>query len=58
VPVEVTARLLFGALSSAATEIASSPDPKKVGAEIEDVIVRMLVRLRRTDGEEAAPSIG
>ncbi|MEA5364607.1 TetR/AcrR family transcriptional regulator [Amycolatopsis sp., V23-08] len=58
VPVEVTARLLFGALSSAATEIASSPDPKKVGAEIEDVIVRMLVRLRRTDGEEATPSIG
>ncbi|RJQ88074.1 TetR/AcrR family transcriptional regulator [Amycolatopsis panacis] len=53
VPVEVTSRLLFGALSSAATEIASAADPKKVGAEIEDVIVRMLLRVRRPAGEEA-----
>ncbi|SFI87500.1 transcriptional regulator, TetR family [Amycolatopsis sacchari] len=49
VPVEITARLLFGALSSAATEIASSPDPKKVGAEVETVIVQLLTRVRRTD---------
>ncbi|WP_344868101.1 TetR/AcrR family transcriptional regulator [Amycolatopsis ultiminotia] len=51
VPVEVTSRLLFGALSSAATEIASAADPKKVGAEIEDVIVRMLLRVRRPADE-------
>ena len=48
VPVEVTARLLFGALSAAATEIASSPDPKKVGAEVEAVIMQLLNRVRRT----------
>lgn len=48
VPVEITARLLFGALSSAATEIASSPDPKKVGAQVEAVIVQLLTRVRRT----------
>jgi AcrR family transcriptional regulator len=47
VPVEITARLLFGALSSAATEIASSPDPEKVGAQVEQVIVQLLTRLRR-----------
>ncbi|MFD8500307.1 TetR/AcrR family transcriptional regulator [Amycolatopsis sp. NPDC059657] len=47
VPVEITARLLFGALSSAAIEIASSADPKKVGAEIEALIVQLLGRLRR-----------
>lgn len=49
VPVEITARLLFGALSSAATEIASSPDPEKVGAQVESVIIQLLTRVRRTD---------
>lgn len=48
VPVEVTSRLLFGALSSAATEIASSPDPKEVGAQVEAVIMQLLARVRRT----------
>jgi AcrR family transcriptional regulator len=48
VPVEVTSRLLFGALSSAATEIASSPDPKEVGAQVEAVIIQLLTRVRRT----------
>ncbi|MTD58289.1 TetR/AcrR family transcriptional regulator [Amycolatopsis pithecellobii] len=47
VPVEITARLLFGALSAAATEIASSPDPKKVGAQVETVITQLLTRVRR-----------
>ncbi|MFE0028711.1 TetR/AcrR family transcriptional regulator [Amycolatopsis sp. NPDC059021] len=61
VPVDITARLLFGALSSAATEIAGSADPKKVGAEIESVIVRLLERLRETSavnptGKEQAAS--
>lgn len=45
-PVEVTSRLLFGALSAAATEIASSPDPRRVGAEVETVIVQLLNRVR------------
>jgi AcrR family transcriptional regulator len=49
VPVEITARLLFGALFSAATEIAISPDPKKVGDQMEAVITQLLTRLRRTD---------
>ncbi|WP_328607575.1 TetR/AcrR family transcriptional regulator [Amycolatopsis sp. NBC_00345] len=58
VPVEVTARLLFGALSSAATEIASAADPKKVSGEIQDVIVRMLLRIRQPGdtGEQPAAS--
>ncbi|WP_199430226.1 TetR/AcrR family transcriptional regulator [Qaidamihabitans albus] len=47
VPVEVTSRLLFGALSSAATEIASSSEPEKVGAQIEEVIVHLLHQVRR-----------
>lgn len=45
-PVEVTARLLFGALSAAATMIASAEDPKKTGAEVTATIIRMLERLR------------
>jgi AcrR family transcriptional regulator len=59
VPVEITSRLLYGALSSAATAIAGSPDPKKVGAEAEAVIVQLLNRIRRPDapglsGEKAS----
>lgn len=48
VPVEVTARMLFGALSTAATTIASSPEPKKVSGEVETVVVQLLNRIRRT----------
>ncbi|MET9267829.1 TetR/AcrR family transcriptional regulator [Amycolatopsis sp. NPDC004079] len=58
VPVDLTARLLFGALSSAATEIAGAADPKKVGAEIEDVIMRMLFRLRRPAADQERPAAG
>jgi AcrR family transcriptional regulator len=54
VPVEITARLLFGALSSAATEIAGSAEPKKVGAQVEAVIVQLLNRVRRTVPEASA----
>ncbi|TVT36032.1 TetR/AcrR family transcriptional regulator [Amycolatopsis rhizosphaerae] len=50
VPVEITSRMLFGALFAAATEIASSTDPKKVGEQVEGVIVQLLNRLRRTGG--------
>lgn len=45
-PVEVTARLLFGALSAAATMIAGAEDQKKTGAEVTATIIRMLERLR------------
>lgn len=48
VPVEVTARMLFGALSTAATTIASSAEPKKVSEEVETVITQLLNRIRRT----------
>ncbi|SFB35727.1 transcriptional regulator, TetR family [Amycolatopsis marina] len=56
VPVEITARLLFGALSSAATAIAGSADPKKVGAEVEAVIVQLLNRIRRPGDDSASPA--
>jgi AcrR family transcriptional regulator len=45
-PVEATARLLFGALTAGATTIARSDDPKKTGAEVSTTIIRMLERLR------------
>jgi AcrR family transcriptional regulator len=47
-PLDITSRLLFGALSAAATEIAGSADPERVGAEVETAIVGLLTRLRRT----------
>ena len=46
-PLDVTSRLLFGALFAAATEIASSPDPQRVGAEVETAIVQLLNLVRR-----------
>jgi AcrR family transcriptional regulator len=48
VPVEITSRLLFGALSAAATEIAGSADPQRVGEQVEAVIVQLLTSVRRT----------
>lgn len=53
VPVEITARLLFGALSSAATAIAGAEDQKKVGAEVEAVIIQLLNRIRRPADDRA-----
>jgi AcrR family transcriptional regulator len=56
-PVEVSARLLFGALTAGATVIARADDPKKAGAEVSTTIVRMLERLRRPDAPtEAEPN--
>jgi AcrR family transcriptional regulator len=56
-PVEVSARLLFGALTAGATVIARADDPKKAGAEVSTTIVRMLERLRRPDAAtEAEPN--
>lgn len=46
VPVEITSRLLFGALSSAATEIASSPEPERVGEQVQQVILSLLYQVR------------
>ncbi|SDP62357.1 TetR/AcrR family transcriptional regulator [Lentzea jiangxiensis] len=46
-PVEIMARLLFGALSAGASTIASSSDPKRTGREVEDAILRVLQGLRK-----------
>ncbi|KOV80179.1 TetR family transcriptional regulator [Nocardia sp. NRRL S-836] len=46
-PVEIMARLLFGALSAAASTIASSSDPKRTGREVERAILRVLDGLRK-----------
>ncbi|WP_253769847.1 TetR/AcrR family transcriptional regulator [Goodfellowiella coeruleoviolacea] len=46
-PVEITTRLLFGALSSAATVIATSPDPRKASADVTRSIDRVVEGLRR-----------
>ena len=46
-PVEIMARLLFGALSASASMIASSSDPKRTGREVERAILRVLEGLRK-----------
>jgi AcrR family transcriptional regulator len=46
-PVEIMARLLFGALSAGASTIASSSDPKRTGREVERAILRVLEGLRK-----------
>ncbi|WP_093600712.1 TetR/AcrR family transcriptional regulator [Lentzea waywayandensis] len=46
-PVEIMARLLFGALSACASAIASSSDPKRTGREVESAILRVLEGLRK-----------
>ncbi|WP_130344895.1 TetR/AcrR family transcriptional regulator [Herbihabitans rhizosphaerae] len=45
-PVEVTARMLFGALSSGATFLANATDPKKASAEVSNAITQVLTGLR------------
>ncbi|MEU0879548.1 TetR/AcrR family transcriptional regulator [Lentzea sp. NPDC005914] len=46
-PVEIMARLLFGALSAGASTIASTSDPKRTGRDVERAIVRVLEGLRK-----------
>ncbi|MGH3438013.1 MAG: TetR/AcrR family transcriptional regulator [Sciscionella sp.] len=46
VPVEVTSRLLFGALSAAATVIATASDQKQASVEVITAVERMLERIR------------
>lgn len=53
VPVEVTARLLFGALSAAATMIAEADDQKRASAEAGTAIAQILESLRLTRGGSA-----
>jgi AcrR family transcriptional regulator len=52
-PVEITTRLLFGALSAGASTIAGAEDPKRAGAEVERTIVRVVegLRVRRDPAE-------
>ncbi|PWW58308.1 TetR family transcriptional regulator [Actinokineospora spheciospongiae] len=47
-PVEVTARVLFGALSTGATIIATAEDPERAGAEVSLTITRVLEGMRVT----------
>jgi AcrR family transcriptional regulator len=45
-PVEVTARILFGALSAGAETIAGSSEPKKTAAEVTRVITTVMTGMR------------
>jgi AcrR family transcriptional regulator len=45
-PVEVTARVLFGALSAGAETIASSPEPKKTAADVTKTITTVMTGMR------------
>jgi AcrR family transcriptional regulator len=46
-PLEVTARILFGALSAGAEAIAGSEDPKAAAADVTKTIVAVLTGMRR-----------
>lgn len=56
VPEEILSRLIFGALSAAASLIAASPDPQRVSAQTEDAIVQLLDHLRANAEEADGPS--
>lgn len=45
-PIEVTARILFGALAAGATIIAGAEDPAKASAEVSQTIVTVLEGMR------------
>lgn len=49
-PVEVTARVLFGALSAGAETIAGSSDPKKTAADVTKTITTVMTGMRRMRG--------
>jgi AcrR family transcriptional regulator len=46
-PVEVTARVLFGALSAGAEAIAGSPEPKKTALDVTKTITTVMTGMRR-----------
>ena len=50
-PLEVTARILFGALSAGAEAIAGSADPKAAAADVTKTIVAVLTGMRRAAAE-------
>jgi AcrR family transcriptional regulator len=47
VPVEVTARMMFAALSAGANIIAEAADPKKASAEVFTALINMIEGVRR-----------
>jgi AcrR family transcriptional regulator len=47
-PVEVTARVLFGALQAGAETIAGSAEPKRTAVEVTKVITTVMTGMRRT----------
>jgi AcrR family transcriptional regulator len=49
-PVEVTARVLFGALSAGAETIAGSPDPEQTAADVTKAITTVMTGMRRMPG--------
>ncbi|GAB3470357.1 TetR/AcrR family transcriptional regulator [Actinophytocola sediminis] len=53
-PVEVTARILFGALSAGAVTIAGSADPKATAAEVTRTIVAVMNGMRRNAASSTA----
>ncbi len=53
-PVEVAARLLFGALTAGAAVIARSENPKKASNEVATTAVRMLERMRTANSDAEA----
>jgi AcrR family transcriptional regulator len=58
-PVEVTSRILFNALSTGATIIAGAEDQKKAGAEVMTTITRVMEGLRRAPGSpETGDTVG
>lgn len=46
-PLEVTARILFGALSAGAETIAGSPDPKKAAADVTTTVTTVMSGMRK-----------
>jgi AcrR family transcriptional regulator len=54
-PVEVAARLLFGALTAGAAVIARADNPKKASNEVATTAVRMLERLRTANTDQPDP---
>lgn len=58
-PVEITARLLFGALSASASMIASSTDPRKTSDEVAHAVIRVVegLRVRPTPDPDGDPEV-
>ncbi|SER61723.1 transcriptional regulator, TetR family [Actinokineospora terrae] len=55
-PVEVTARILFGALQTGAAIIAGADDPRKAGTDVSRTIIRVLEGMRVAGHDGGAPT--